>query len=192
MRVPIIGYEGFYEICDSGRVFSLDRITTGLHGSQKCNGKEIKPIKHKKHGYYLVNLAKEGKVKQYRLHVLVAKHFIPNPENKPTVNHKLGDKSLNSKNDLEWATHQEQMDHAVTNGLTASGMRNGGNKLSDDEVLKAFADCMAGAELIEISAVLNVNRNTLPKAFKRLGLGEAWAAEAASRKTKASLKRWTN
>ena len=72
MRVPIIGYEGFYEICDSGRVFSLDRITTGLHGAQKCNGKEIKPIKHKKHGYYLVNLAKEGKVKQYRLHVLCA------------------------------------------------------------------------------------------------------------------------
>lgn len=188
--IPVEGYEGFYEIHPSGRIRSVERKAQGRGKSYIVPAKELIPFKHKVHGYYLVSLSKEGAAKQHRFHILVAKHFIPNPENKPTVNHKLGDKSLNGKDDLEWATMQEQMDHAAANGLTASGMRNGGNKLSDDQVIEAFAQCMAGAELSEISASLDVNRNTLPKAFKRLGFGEQWAAEAKSRKTKASLKRW--
>lgn len=191
MRVPIQGYEGFYEICDSGKVFSLDRITTGKHGKQKVSGKEIKPIKNISHGYFVVNLAKYGNTKQHRLHILIAKHFIPNPENKSTVNHKLGDKSLNSKDDLEWATHQEQMTHAAENNLTAKGMRNGGNKISDQDVLIAFSDCMNGAELQQVSTHYGLNRNTLPKAFKRLGLIDQWKAEALKRKSIASKKRWS-
>lgn len=190
--IPLSGFEGIYEIHPSGQIRSLDRETSGKHGKQRVSGKVISPIRHKRHGYYVVNLASNGQVKQYRLHILVAEHFIPNPENKPTVNHKLGDKSLNSKHDLEWATHQEQMDHAVANGLTASGMRNGGNKISDDDVLKAFSECMLGEELQIVSQRYGLNRNTLPKAFHRLGLGDQWKAESLRRKSEASKKRWQN
>lgn len=186
--IPVMGYEGWYEIHPSGKVRSLDRRVNNRWGKgYLVPGIELKPIVHPTHKYHLVRLTKNGQAKQYRLHILVAKHFIPNPENKPTVNHRWGNKAQNAANDLEWATHQEQMDHAVANGLTASGERNGGNKLSDDQVLEAFQSCMSGEQLIKVSEQLGVNRNTLPRAFKRLGLGEQWTAEALKRKATA---RW--
>ena len=169
-----MGFEGFYEICACGQITSLDRLTTGKHGTQKVKGKPIKPIRNKAHGYYVVGLAKNGVVKQYRLHILVAKHFIPNPENKPTVNHKSGIKSENFSSNLEWATSQAQMTHASLNGLTASGERNGGNKLKDYQVHQALQECLSGIKLVDVAEKFGVNRNTLPKAFKRLGVLEQW------------------
>jgi hypothetical protein len=184
---PVSGYEGFYEIHPAGQIRSIDRQTTGKHGKQSVRGKAIKPIRHKTHGYFVVNLVRNGERKQYRLHILVAQHFIPNPDNKPTVNHKWGNKSQNAADELEWATHQEQMSHAAETGLTASGERNGGNKISDLQVREAFDRCMSGEILSDVSNQLGVNRNTLPRAFKRLGFGEQWAVEALARKATA---RW--
>lgn len=183
-----MGYEGWYEIHPSGKVRSLDRRVNNRWGNgYNIPGIELKPVIHPSHGYHLVRLSQNGQAKQYRLHILVAKHFIPNPENKPTVNHRWGNKAQNAANDLEWATHQEQMDHAAINGLTASGERNGGNKISDLEMLAAFHECMSGAQVAHVADRLGVNRNTLPKGFKRLGFGAEWAAEALRRKATA---RW--
>ena len=63
--------------------------------------------------------------KKYRLHRLVAEHFIPNPENKPQVNHKNGDKSINEDWNLEWSTQVENINHGYKNGLIKS---NGGKQ----------------------------------------------------------------
>lgn len=183
MRKPIAGYEGFYEVSDMGEIFSLDRITSGKHGFQKVSGKQLKIMTHPSHGYSVVNLAKKGKVKQFRVHILVAQSFIPNPENKPTVNHRSGIKSDNSVLNLEWATAQEQMTHAANKGLTASGERNGAAKITERMALDAFNACMAGASLGEQSALLGINRNALPKWFKRLGVLDQWSEEAMKRKS---------
>lgn len=183
MRKALPGYEGFYEICSSGQVYSLDRVTTGKHGTQRVKGKAIKSLTHPTHGYSLVNLAKNGVVKQYRVHILVAKAFLENPDNKPTVNHKSGIKSDNSADNLEWATHQEQMDHATELGLTAKGERNGGAKITAIQAREAFDACMAGASLSSESTKLGLNRNALPNWFKQLGVLPEWQLEAKRRKS---------
>ena len=91
-----------YEVSNLGRVVS-------------CRG-ELTPARLPK-GYLMVNLCKNGKQKPHYIHRLVAQAFIPNPENKPTVNHIDGDKNNNRVSNLEWATYLENNLHAVKNHL---------------------------------------------------------------------------
>lgn len=72
------------------------------------------------------------------MHRLVAKSFIPNPENKPYVNHKNGDKHDNSVKNLEWCTKSENEKHAWRMGLKydtgTKGELHGMHKLSRKDV----------------------------------------------------------
>lgn len=125
--LPIVGYEGIYEISNFGRVKSLQR-TVEHHGAKSglYNKAEkiLSPQKHStKGGYYEVCLWRENKSKNFKLHRLVATAFIPNPENKPEVNHKDGDKSNNCVNNLEWVTSKENITHAWNNNLVNSNHR---------------------------------------------------------------------
>lgn len=192
MIKPLAGFEGFYTISTCGQITSLDRTTTGRHGTQRIKGKNIKTMSHPTHGYSVVNLSKNGVVKQYRVHILVAKTFIPNPENKPTVNHKSGDKTDNSVNNLEWATAQEQMDHAAINGLTASGENNGRAKITEAQAREAYHNCMTGASLGAESKRLGLNRNALPNWFRILGVLPSWQEEAKRRKSSSYRKTLPN
>lgn len=69
-------------------------------------------------GYVYVSVQQGGKRRNYLLSRLVANHFIPNPENKTQVNHKDGNKSNNSVDNLEWVTSLENIHHAIKNHLT--------------------------------------------------------------------------
>ena len=100
---PIEGYEGVYEVSDLGRVRRLEAKDTN---GRTCKAQIIKPIiQHS--GYCHVGLWHGQKCDQRRVHRLVAQAFIPNPENKPTVNHLNEDKQDNRACNLEWATVQE-------------------------------------------------------------------------------------
>lgn len=68
-------------------------------------------------GYSYVGLSKEGKVKYFKVHQLVAKAFIPNEGKYNEVNHKDGNKNNNDVSNLEWCTHRYNMQHAVRTGL---------------------------------------------------------------------------
>nr|MBQ4455310.1 HNH endonuclease [Clostridia bacterium] len=85
----IAGYEGLYEVSNTGKV--------------RRNGVELKPAVAS-HGYYMVNLSKDGKEKSYTIHRLVAEAFISNPEGLPCVNHKDEQKLNNDVSNLEWCT----------------------------------------------------------------------------------------
>lgn len=91
-----------------------------------------------KQGYLVVcvSLGQRGKQKLFKIHREVAKAFIPNPENKPQVNHIDGDKLNPHVTNLEWATCSENIVHARTNGLANNmiGENNHFAKLSYDDV----------------------------------------------------------
>lgn len=102
-KVAIKDYEGFYEIDNEGNVYSLLTTTSRRKG-------KIKP--HIKNGYLAVNLYKDGKCKHYYIHRLVAMAFIPNPSNKPFINHIDCDTKNNSVENLEWCTQSENILYA--------------------------------------------------------------------------------
>ena len=113
----INGYEGLYQISNYGNVRSLDRYVNGNNGSKALKKGIVLKKQITNKGYYDVGLYKNGKAKYLLVHRLVAEHFIPNPENKRTVNHKDGNKLNNHVSNLEWVTHSENQIHAFNNGL---------------------------------------------------------------------------
>lgn len=92
---PINGFEDSYLISNYGNVYSIR------------NSKIMKP-KKTRDGYLHIGLSKNGKVKNMAIHRLVGMAFIPNPQNKPTINHLNEIKDDNRVDNLEWATYREQ------------------------------------------------------------------------------------
>ena len=110
-----------YSITRDGRVWSWHRnlfLSPGLAGK----------------GYPMVVLFKDGKPYNRLVHRLMAQTYIPNPENKPEVNHKDGNKTNNYLNNLEWATPHENRLHGYKLGLHGSGENHHQAKLKQAEV----------------------------------------------------------
>lgn len=95
---PLNEFVARYEVFADGRIWSR-------------RGFRWLKVHYSKSGYANVSLDLPG-IKSFRLHRLVALICIPNPENKPEVNHKDGDKNNNAVSNLEWVTHKENCDHA--------------------------------------------------------------------------------
>ena len=89
----IPGYEGLYKVSNTGKIFSV------------ATNRELSVIQ-KKDGYTCISLCdKDHNKKQYRIHQLVAKAFIPNPNNLPMINHKNEIKNDNRVENLEWCNN---------------------------------------------------------------------------------------
>lgn len=133
----IVNYEGIYQISNLGRIKSLAReiYLPKRNIIRKLKDTILSP-KTDKQPYHNVNLYKDYKPKLTRVHVLVAETFIPNPNNKPFVNHINGIKKDNRVENLEWVTHYENMTHAFNTGLIPNGERNHKSKLTDNDVIE--------------------------------------------------------
>ena len=114
--------EGKYQVSNFGNVLSLNYRNTGRA--------ELLEPSYNGYGYFIVNLCKNGETKQCLVHRLVAETFIPNPDNKPCINHKIeGDKgkTINmvffnedgsideEKTTIEWVTYKENNNYGTRN-----------------------------------------------------------------------------
>lgn len=116
----IVGYENRYKASNRGRVKSLDRIIVDKLGRSFTFCEKILKPSINQHGYNKVTLCKDGIAISYRLHRLVAEHFILNPCNYPVINHKDGNKLNNNVDNLEWVDHHTNQKHAYSMKLNPS------------------------------------------------------------------------
>lgn len=120
----IPGYKSLYKASNLGRIKNAKDyvLSSGDNGN----------------GYKSLCLWKNRKDKRHYVHRLIALTFIPNPDNKSTVNHKNGIKNDNKLNNLEWMTYSENHIHAFKNGWRStyptSGSRNRNAKLTEAQV----------------------------------------------------------
>lgn len=105
----IPNFEGLYQASTDGEIRSLEHIRKNGTGQYLHTGKTLK--QKLTNGYLSIRLSKNGVAKTYRVNRLIASTFIPNPDNKRTVNHINGIKTDNRVENLEWATDKEQAIH---------------------------------------------------------------------------------
>lgn len=136
-------FEGKYFISNRGRV----KTQTG----------KIKKLQDNRRGYYCCGFYYNGKAVMRKTHRLVAQEFLPNPKNKPQVNHKNGNKKDNNVENLEWVTQSENMTHAYEK-MGCFEKRRANKHITDVQILEIFT--LKGKMLQqEIAKMYNVNRS---------------------------------
>jgi hypothetical protein len=157
----IEGYEGLYQICDNGIVWSSKR-------------NPVRPLKKRLtfDGYVKATLSKDDIAKDFRVHRLVAEYFIPNPEGKETVNHIDGDKENNHYTNLEWATRTEQNLHSYKLGLKQAklGNENPNSKLNPSQVREIRSSYVKSSKefgTVALGRKYGVNASVIEKIVKR-------------------------
>lgn len=128
MTKAIPGYEGLYEADSNGIIWSLRHPRTG--------GRKALNIYLNTKGYPHVTLHKDKVRQNFRTHRIIAKLFIPNPNNLPEVNHLDGNKQNNSVSNLEWCTGKENVRHSfeVIGRQRFFGEENAVSKLTQEQV----------------------------------------------------------
>lgn len=119
MFIPIL--DSKYELNEEGKI----RVPYSTYNNRKYNCIDgyyyLVPQLYKNSGYLYYSLKINNKVKNFTIHRLLAKYFIPNPNNYPCVNHIDGNKQNNSLDNLEWCTYKHNSQEAVKLGLIKSG-----------------------------------------------------------------------
>lgn len=154
---PVTGYEDRYEVSNLGRVRSVDRVIYLSDGRRRDHrGRVLKAPINKVGGYPRLNLYDEDGVNPCLVHVLIAEHFVPNPDNLPEVNHKDLNKLNPIATNLEWTTRTGNVRHYRENG-------RGTFKLTKAQVLDIRSRRKRGDLLIDIAIDFGVRESTVSR-----------------------------
>lgn len=149
-----------YEVSNLGNVKSLERTVVRKNGRKHHVKSKILKQYCDKTGYMIVCLPDYSfprKERNFRVHRLVASSFIPNPKNKPQVNHKDGNKKNNIVDNLEWCTNGENQIHAFRLGLKHNKVVSG----YDNKMSKEIIMCdKSGKEIKRFGSIREAERET--------------------------------
>ena len=133
MWKDVVGYEGEYQVSDTGIVKSVRRhIENGSANGMILMERELKQFLTP-NGYLQVSLMHNGKRKVKYVHKLVAEAFLNKPEDSLIVNHKDGNKTNNIVDNLEFVTYAENNQHAYDTGLHNKGEKHYKSKLTTED-----------------------------------------------------------
>lgn len=176
MEKEIEGYNGVYKINTKGEVFSRYKPKAG--GKLHDKWIRLRAVLDKGVGYYLVTLVhpETKKRRNHFIHRLIATHFMPNPENKPQVNHKNGDKTDNRLENLEWVTGRENTIHAYKNGLVdVSKYSKPVHQYSlDGKYIRTFS---SSREASRFTGIEDANINAVARGIRPFAGGFLWSRE---------------
>ena len=165
----VVGYEGYYQVSDYGRVRSLDREVPLGKSTKKIKGKIRKQVLHNL-GYPMLNLYKNKEAKGCLVHRLVALHFVDNVNGYQEINHINGIKDDNRATNLEWCTRSQNLKHARDTGLTKqTGTDSSLAKLTKDEVLKIRKTYEKDSSITYevLASAFNVGASTIGRVVRR-------------------------
>lgn len=156
----ISGYEGYFEVSNLGNFRSKDRII-----KYKQSGTRLYPGKPLKtetivEGYQRIVLMKEAVKKRYMCHRLVAQEFIPNPDNKPFINHINGNPADNRACNLEWCSQSENELHSYrTLGNTMRGKTNPKRvyRIDGDTIIE-YRSISRAVEALGVGCIEGINK----------------------------------
>ena len=150
--IPITNYEDCYAIKEDG---SVVRIETG---------KVLKPTINKQTGYLYVSLWKNSIGKTHSVHRLVAKAYVPNPENKPEVNHISSNRTDARKDNLEWVTRNENIKHGYEDGFMSQEHRKNFQSLETEMLLQTV---LSGETMTALAKGMGVGLSRLTINLRR-------------------------
>ena len=126
---PVVGYEGFYDVSNWGRVKSLTRVIVQGNGKRITVKERILKTAVQNRGYEFVSLSNSSGKKYKLVHTLVGTAFIPNPHNKPFIDHIDGDRRNNRVENLRWCTPKENSNFELAIKHTSDAARGKTGKL---------------------------------------------------------------
>lgn len=165
----IDGYEGIYQVSNLGRVRSLDRRVWNY----TKKGRILKSHSNG-HGYQNVSLYNENKIEKHAyIHILVAKAFIPNPNNYEQVNHKDFNKANNNVENLEWVSRKQNMLHYRQSLYNKKVKKKRKNKMTSktlervynnkDKIIALYNE---GNSIVEVGKKLKLGRDFVSDVLK--------------------------
>ena len=128
----IPSFIGVLQASNAGRIKRLPKYRNTKSGGKAYMPQKILKQSVSTYGYYKLCISVNGKRYDLLAHRLIAEAFVPNPKNKPEVNHINGVKTDNKPENLEWCTTAENIQHAQAIGLSAVQPKGSANKLAKE------------------------------------------------------------